>query len=176
MSPNKFVVAMIGSSFLASWNLEIVSFVHLSVTSTGAKVYPANASDFLYSPHLDIFSTLMFFSVHHYLVCLFIGINCYGRAWCCFKYIRALTQVIVSTKNAALQIKAGQRSITAKLWPLTAHIYHVMIIVTSGSSKKSFLLSLLLFCINYFERSWTCFLGIVKYWKQLSILCSRIDV
>ena len=41
---------------------------------------------------------------------------------------------------AALQIRAGQRSITASLWPLTAHIYHVMIIVTGGFSKKSFLL------------------------------------
>ena len=26
--------------------------------------------------------------------------------------------------DPALQIRAGQRSITANLWPLTAHIYH----------------------------------------------------
>ena len=39
--------------------------------------------------------------------------------------------------GAALQIMAGQRSITANLWPFTAHIYHVMIIVTGGISKKS---------------------------------------
>ena len=39
---------------------------------------------------------------------------------------------------AALQIRAGQRSITTNLWPMTTHIYHVMIIVTSGISKKSF--------------------------------------
>ena len=38
----------------------------------------------------------------------------------------------------ALQIRAGHRSITANLWPLTAHIYHIMIIVTGGFSKKSF--------------------------------------
>ena len=38
----------------------------------------------------------------------------------------------------ALQIRAGQWAITANLWPLTAHIYHVMIIVTSAFSKKSF--------------------------------------
>ena len=38
----------------------------------------------------------------------------------------------------ALQIKAGQQSITDNLWPLTGHIYHVMIIVTSSFSKKSF--------------------------------------
>ena len=42
--------------------------------------------------------------------------------------------------QAALQIRAGQRSITANLWlwPLIAHIYHVMIIMTGGFSKKSF--------------------------------------
>ena len=34
--------------------------------------------------------------------------------------------------------KSGQQSITANLRPLTAHIYHVMIIVTGGFSKKSF--------------------------------------
>ena len=38
----------------------------------------------------------------------------------------------------ALQIRAGQRSITASLRFLTAHIYQVMIIVTGGFSKKSF--------------------------------------
>ena len=37
-----------------------------------------------------------------------------------------------------LQIRASQRSITANLWPLTAHIYHVMIIVAGDSSKKSY--------------------------------------
>ena len=38
----------------------------------------------------------------------------------------------------ALQIRAVHRSITRNLWPLTAYIYHVMIIVTGGFSKKSF--------------------------------------
>ena len=37
-----------------------------------------------------------------------------------------------------LQIRAGQQRITANLWPLTAHIYYVMIIVTGDFSKKSF--------------------------------------
>ena len=32
---------------------------------------------------------------------------------------------------------ASQWSITANLWPLIAHIYHVMIIVTGGFYKKS---------------------------------------
>ena len=40
--------------------------------------------------------------------------------------------------NSALQIRAGQRSITANLWPLTALIYHVMNIVTRGFPKKCF--------------------------------------
>ena len=39
-----------------------------------------------------------------------------------------------------LQIRAGQRSITANLWPLTSHIYHVMVILTGGFFKKSFLI------------------------------------
>ena len=38
---------------------------------------------------------------------------------------------------AALQIRAGQWSLTANLWPLSAHIYHVMIMMTGGFSKKS---------------------------------------
>ena len=42
--------------------------------------------------------------------------------------------------GSALQIRAIRQSITASLWPLTAHIYHVMIIVTGGFSKKYFLL------------------------------------
>ena len=39
---------------------------------------------------------------------------------------------------AVLQIRASQGSITVNLQPLTAHVYHVMIIVTGGFSKKSF--------------------------------------
>ena len=37
-----------------------------------------------------------------------------------------------------LHIRTGQQSITTNFQPLTAHIYQVMIIVTSGFSKKSF--------------------------------------
>ena len=36
-----------------------------------------------------------------------------------------------------LQIRASQRSITANPWPLTTYLYHIMIIVTGGYSKKS---------------------------------------
>ena len=37
-----------------------------------------------------------------------------------------------------LQIRTSQQSITANLWDLITHIYHVMTIVISGFSKKSF--------------------------------------
>ena len=47
---------------------------------------------------------------------------------------------IISSLSAALQIRASQRPITANLWPLTAHICHVMIIVTGGFSRNLFLL------------------------------------
>ena len=40
--------------------------------------------------------------------------------------------------NPALQIRASQQTITANLWSLTAHIYHVMIMVIRDFSKKSF--------------------------------------
>ena len=39
---------------------------------------------------------------------------------------------------SALQLTASKWSIITNLWPLTTHIYHVMIIVTGGFSKKSF--------------------------------------
>ena len=41
---------------------------------------------------------------------------------------------------AALQIRTYQRSIIANLWPLAAYVNHVMIIVTGGLSKNTFLL------------------------------------
>ena len=50
----------------------------------------------------------------------------------------ALTFAFWKFKLSALQIRASQRSITANPWPLTAHIYHVMTIVTGDFSKKSF--------------------------------------
>ena len=50
----------------------------------------------------------------------------------------------------ALQIRAGQQSTTANLWPLTVHIYHTMIItqeltfklMTDFFNKRTFLLHL----------------------------------
>ena len=60
--------------------------------------------------------------------------------WTCIRYIRYM--------HTALQIRASQKSITTDFWPLIAHIYHVMIIMTGGFSRIS-----LLFPRNYFERS-----------------------
>ena len=52
--------------------------------------------------------------------------------------------------STALQVSVGQRSITTNLQPLTTRIYHVMVIVNGGFSKKYFLL---LFTRNSFEQS-----------------------
>ena len=65
--------------------------------------------------------------------------------------------LVLSFVSTELQIKTGQRSITANIWPLTAYIYHVMIFVTGGFSKKCFLS---LFPRKSFEQSWICYLGI----------------
>ena len=46
---------------------------------------------------------------------------------------------IVHLMLTALQIRASKQLITANVWPLTAHIYHVMIVMTGGFSNKSFL-------------------------------------
>ena len=51
-----------------------------------------------------------------------------------------IEKLYFSDTKTALQISAGQRSITANLWLLTGHIYHAMIIVTGDISKKSFFL------------------------------------
>ena len=64
-----------------------------------------------------------------------------------------LAGTIIKMVKSALQIRAGQQSITPSLWPLTTHLYHVMIIVTSGFSKKYFLSILYFIPRNSFERS-----------------------
>ena len=61
---------------------------------------------------------------------------------CCLKFI-LLSEPILESKGTALQIMADQQSITANLWPSTVNIYHVMIIVTSGFSKKSFFINII---------------------------------
>ena len=64
-----------------------------------------------------------------------------------------LAGTIIKMVQSVLQISAGHRTITAILWPLTAHLYHVMITVTSGFTKKRFLLILFFIPRNSFERS-----------------------
>ena len=53
-------------------------------------------------------------------------------------------------KRTALQVRAGQRSITANIWPLTAHIYH-KIISDWWLFQEIFLLLLFLLHKNSFE-------------------------
>ena len=69
-----------------------------------------------------------------------------------YKHFNHVDKTECPDRQAALEIRAGQRSITANRWPLTAHIYHVMIIVTGGFSKKSFYYYYL-FRRNSFEQS-----------------------
>ena len=68
-----------------------------------------------------------------------------------FNITLKLSQRLKLHTNSALQIRASKRSITTNLQPLTPYIYHVMIIVAGGFSKKSFFL--LLFPRNSFEQS-----------------------
>ena len=53
----------------------------------------------------------------------------------------------------AFQIWADQQSITTNLWPLTAHIYQLMIIVTGGFSKESYFIIIIFISYKFFERS-----------------------
>ena len=64
---------------------------------------------------------------------------------------------IISSLSAALQIRASQRPITANLWPLTAHICHVMIIVTGGFSRNLFLIIFRSSCMQMFFKT-----GVIK--------------
>ena len=62
----------------------------------------------------------------------------------------ARSHQLLTNDTQVLQIRSVQRSITASLRPLTAHIYHVVIILTGRFSKKYFLL---IFSRNSFEQS-----------------------
>ena len=64
---------------------------------------------------------------------------------------------IISSLSAALQIRASQRPITANLWPLTAHICHVMIIVTGGFSRNLFFIIFRSSCMQMFFKT-----GVIK--------------
>ena len=52
--------------------------------------------------------------------------------------VKLLSYTTLIILKPVLQIRAGQWSITVNLRSLTAHICHVMIIMTIGFSKKSF--------------------------------------
>ena len=71
-----------------------------------------------------------------------ISIHYFATEWCSFNLLKPGVAFLYPLKTSekhgpALQIRAGQRSITANLPPLTVHIYHVMIIVTGSFSRKS---------------------------------------
>ena len=74
---------------------------------------------------------------------------------------------------ATLQIRADRRSITANLWPLTAYIYHAMIIVTGGFSKKTFFIIIFsrkqIFFKKGVERNLAIFTGKQLCWSLFLI-------
>ena len=68
-----------------------------------------------------------------------------GKGWHCFcvPFPRdwcKRTKKVWNENTVSLQVRVGQWSITTNLWPLTTHIYDVIIIVTGGFSKKFFLI------------------------------------
>ena len=65
------------------------------------------------------------------------------------QYYCLLHYYVTIILQSALQIRADWGSVTANLWPLTAHIYHIIIIMTVRFFKKSFFL---LFPRNSFEQ------------------------
>ena len=95
MSPEKFAAAMIGSSFLASWNLEIVSLIHLSMTLMGAKIWHlGNADDFLHSPTKVSFPPWCFSSWYMILCAWLMVWPVMGELDVASSYIRAAIQFI----------------------------------------------------------------------------------
>ena len=88
-----------------------------------------------------------------------------------------------------LQIRAAQRSVAANLQPLTTHIYHVMITVTSGFSTGSFFINIIFISqklfwmtLNFFswnlstftkQKEPVCFLFICSFFTHcfVIILC-----
>ena len=82
--------------------------------------------------------------------------------------------------DTALQITAGQRSIITNLRPLTAHIYHVMIIMTDWFSKKYFwtILNLLSWNLNTFTKliEQFCFLFVGSFFTRcfVIVLCTLL--
>ena len=64
-----------------------------------------------------------------------------------FNSVPNFSGAIQQSSEAALQIRSGQRSITAKNPPVTAHIDHLMITVTVCFSKKYFFINIT--CTSY---------------------------
>ena len=75
---------------------------------------------------MSVFDTVIIFYNIIFDIFIYSRIFATGRTWS-----RGFTDSF-----SALQIKAGQGSITANLQSLTAEIYYVMIIGTSGFSEQ----------------------------------------
>ena len=96
----------------------------------------------MYIYYLQSCSIYIYIYIYYiYYLCKYICINMSNltHTHTHILYIYIYIYIYIYTAYTALQIRDGQRSITANLLPLTAHIYHVMIIVTGGFSKKSVL-------------------------------------
>ena len=95
-----------------------------------------------------------------------------NKNWCVLSWDVYCQQIC--HELPALQIKVGQWSITANLWPLTSLIHHVMIIVTSGISKKSFFIIFrsshaLMFFKTGVIRNFAIFIGKHQCWSLFLI-------
>ena len=78
--------------------------------------------------------------LEYFVAVIWIGTRIIMLQHCVFKIKMAfeIDNFVWVLYNPALQIRINQWSSTTNLQPLIAHIYHVMIIVTSGFSKKCF--------------------------------------
>ena len=77
------------------------------------------------------------------------------------------------THNSVLWIRAGQWLIIANLWPLTAHIFHVIIIVTGDFSKKSFFI-IIVFRTSHTQTSFKTFRNIHRKISVLESLFNKV--
>ena len=82
----------------------------------------------------------MAWNILYFVAVIWIGTRIIMLQHCVFKIKMAfeIDNFVWVLYNPALQIRISQWSSTTNLQPLIAHIYHVMIIVTSGFSKKCF--------------------------------------
>ena len=105
----------------------------IQTTKSSQKKLPnmTNSQLHIERPYSDNFVVANFCKLYEH--CFYVS---FLRDW----YKRA--KKVWNQNTVALQIRTGQWSITANLWPLTAHVYDVMIIVTVTFPRNLFLLFL----------------------------------